>query len=143
MLLRLVVLPQLGLGQEDLHWPVGLPIDQHPNTGPYDKRDDVGEYKGVHHFATIGRRRRALLLLQRHSGQTCARAAQRALARESPVLWWADGGSAGPVPHEVRHPRLGLPHPVDVDSLQLLREVVRQLRSGTIGRGLGRRTAGG
>ncbi len=44
-------------------------------------------------------------------------------------LWRADGGSGGPVPHEVRDARLRLLQPVDVHPRQLLREVIRQLRS--------------
>jgi hypothetical protein len=49
--------------------------------------------------------------------------------REKANLGRADGGGGGPVPHEVRDTRLRLLQPVDVHPSQLLREVIRQLRS--------------
>lgn len=138
-----------GLGQEDLHRLVGLSVDQHSDTGSYDERKYVGKDECVDHFAAEegggGGGGRLLLLGARHTGQIRARAAHRALAREPPVLGRADGGCAGPVPHEVGHAGLRLLQPVDVDPLQLLREVsqVRHLRSGTVRRRLGRSAAGG
>jgi hypothetical protein len=49
--------------------------------------------------------------------------------REKANLGRADGGGGGPVPHKVRDARLRLLQPVDVHPRQLLREVIRQLRS--------------
>ena len=57
------------------------------------------------------------------------KAEQIQVSKTCPHLWWADGWSAGPVPHEVSHARLRLLEPVDVHPRQLLREVIRQLRS--------------
>ncbi len=51
-----------------------------------DERYDVGEHKGVHHFAAEGRRRGGFLFLTRQSSYVWARPAHRALAREPPVL---------------------------------------------------------